>query len=70
MSSVTLDRDSSGTYILSCRCGNIEIGRGERRWQAFEIAPQANDLAEVTCLQCHARARLHHAVPADMGAAT
>lgn len=66
MPAVTLDRDSSGTYILSCRCGNIEIGRGERRWQAFEIAPQAHDLADITCQQCHARARLHHPVPTSL----
>lgn len=41
MAPITLERDPLGTYILSCRCGNIEMGRGAR-WMAFRITPQPN----------------------------
>ncbi|QTF91006.1 hypothetical protein [Halomonas sp. BM-2019] len=62
MSTITLDRHPFGAFILNCRCGNIEIGRGEARWQAFLVAPLPHDLAQVTCRQCEATARLHHPV--------
>ena len=59
MSSIRLDRDPVGTFILSCRCGSVEIGQGRRRWQAFDIEPRPKGLAQVTCRQCQAQARLN-----------
>ncbi|MFB9146517.1 hypothetical protein ACFFU2_08295 [Halomonas alkalicola] len=68
MSSISLERDAVGTFILSCRCGSVEIGRGEIRWQAFEIEPRPNSLALVTCKQCQAQAQLSDPKPAIEGA--
>ncbi|WP_282040869.1 hypothetical protein [Halomonas alimentaria] len=58
MPSISLERDPVGTFIMRCQCGSVEIGRGEVRWQAFEIEPRPKGLALVTCRQCHAQARL------------
>jgi hypothetical protein len=63
MSSITLDCHPHGAFVLNCRCGNIEIGRGETHWRAFLVVPLPHDFAQVTCRQCQATARLDHPVP-------
>ncbi|WP_445006082.1 hypothetical protein [Halomonas mongoliensis] len=63
---ISLERDPVGTFIMRCQCGSVEIGRGETRWQAFEIEPESNGFALVTCRQCDAQARLDEPRPAVM----
>ncbi|MDN3520740.1 hypothetical protein [Halomonas ramblicola] len=62
MPPITLEVSPLGSYVMACRCGTTEIGRGES-WQSFEVQPGADDRARVTCTRCRERARIHRPVP-------